>query len=90
MTTAELSSAPGGKTAVEEVFAAVAQLLMKQGRVEIDRFGTFELHQRKARRARNPRTGERIDVPAKMTVKFKPAATLKREVERLPGVSDGA
>lgn len=79
MTTPELSKAVGGENTVERVFTAVVAALMKKGRVEIDGFGTFELHQRKARRARNPRTGERIDVPAKVVVKFTPAGTLKRQ-----------
>jgi nucleoid DNA-binding protein len=72
------------------MFATVTQLLMKQGRVEIDGFGTFELHQRKARRGRNPRTGELIILPAKVTVRFKPAAALKRSAANLSGVPDGA
>jgi nucleoid DNA-binding protein len=37
------------------------------------------LQTRKARRARNPRTGARIDVPAKIVVKFTPAGALKRQ-----------
>jgi nucleoid DNA-binding protein len=90
VTTSELGNAAGGASAVKQVFTAVTQLLMKQGRVEIDGFGTFELHKRKARRARNPRTGERINVPAKLTVKFKPAGALKREAEQRPDVPDGA
>ena len=69
-----------------QVFATMTQLLMKQGRVEIDGFGTFELFERKGRRGRNPRTGERIDLPAKTAVRFKPAGALKREVERLSEV----
>jgi nucleoid DNA-binding protein len=89
VTTPELSQTVGGE-AVERVFAAVAQLLMKRGQVEVEGFGTFELYQRKARRARNPRTGERIDVPAKMTVKFKPAGTLARQAQQQPDVPGGA
>jgi nucleoid DNA-binding protein len=76
MTTAELTAAlPAGAAA--QVFEAVAEVLLKHGRVEIDGFGEFELVRRKPRLARNPRTGERIDVPARTGVRFKPARALK-------------
>ena len=90
MTTPELSAALGGDDAVKRTFDAVVAALMKQGRVEIDGFGTFELHQRKARRARNPRTGGVIAVPAKVVAKFKPARILKHEAAKLPAVPRGA
>ena len=89
MTTPELSDALGDDT-VRRAFAAVVEVLIKNGRVEIDGFGTFELIKRKPRIARNPRTGDRIDLPAKVVVKFKPARTLKRDVEQLPDVPDSA
>jgi nucleoid DNA-binding protein len=50
---------------------------MAQARVEIDGFGTFELFRRKARTARNPRTGARVDVPPRTVVRFKPASLLR-------------
>lgn len=59
------------------VFESVAERLMQEGRVEVHRFGTFELVRRKPRRARNPRTGARIDVPARTVVRFTPARALK-------------
>jgi nucleoid DNA-binding protein len=90
VTTPELSGALGGDDAVRRAFEAVAAVLLKKGRVEIDGFGAFELQKRKARRARNPRTGERIDLPAKVVVKFKPASALKRQAEQLPDVPGGA
>ena len=89
MTTHELTEA-AGEAAVKQVFDAVAEVLLKRGCVEIDGFGEFALCQRKARHARNPRTGERIDVPAKVVVKFTPAAALKRRAARLPGVPRGS
>jgi integration host factor subunit beta len=88
MTTPELIDALGDD-AVRRAFAAVVEVLIKNGRVEIDGFGTFELVKRKPRIARNPRTGDRIDLPAKVAVKFKAARTLKRDAERLPDVPDG-
>ena len=72
---------------VRRVFDAVAAALVAGGRVEVDGFGVFELHRRKSTHARNPRTGERIAVPAKTVVRFKPARELKAraaEVTELP------
>ena len=86
MTTPELSETVN-PDAVREVFEAVAGVLVKRGRVEVAGFGAFELRRRKPSRARNPRTGERIDVPAKTVVRFAPAAALKSRaaaVEELP------
>ena len=89
MTTLELTEA-AGEAAVKQVFGAVAELLLKRGSVEIDGFGEFALCQRKARLARNPRTGARIDVPAKVVVKCIPASALKRRAVKLPGVPRGS
>ena len=60
-----------------------AQIEVKHSRQFI-RFGVFELVTRKARRARNPRTGERIDVLAKTVVRFKPAWALQERAEAIP------
>ena len=70
--------------------ASLASVLLEKGDVRIDDFGTFELRRRKARRARNPRTGERIDVPARTVVYFKPAAALRdRAAQVNPDRSEG-
>jgi integration host factor subunit beta len=74
-------------TEVRRVFDVVTAALVAGGRVEVDGFGVFELHRRKPTQARNPRTGERIAVPAKTVVRFKPARALKAraaEVTELP------
>ena len=89
MTTSELTDATG-EAAVKQVFDAITQVLLKRGTVEINGFGAFALCQRKARLARNPRTGARVDVPAKVAVKFKPAGALKRQAARLPKVPRGS
>jgi nucleoid DNA-binding protein len=89
VTTSELTEA-AGETTVRQVFDAITQVLLKRGSVEINGFGEFALCQRKARVARNPRTGARIDVPANVAVKFKPAGALKRHAARLPKVPRGS
>jgi integration host factor subunit beta len=88
MTTHELTTAlPDGT--VPQVFDTIVDVLLKCGRVEIDGFGAFELVRRKPRRARNPRTGDRIDVPAKTAVRFVPARTLKNRAGSITGVPSG-
>jgi nucleoid DNA-binding protein len=88
MTTAELTAAlPAG--AVAQVFEAVVEVLLKHGRVEIDGFGAFELVRRKPRRARNPRTGDRVEVPAKTAVRFAPARALKARAAPITSVPTG-
>ena len=89
MTTPELNEAAGAD-AVKRVFDAVAQVLLKRGSVEINGFGEFALCQRKPQRGRNPRTNEPVNIPARVVVKFRSAAMLKRRARRLPGVPRGA
>lgn len=62
---------------VSQVFGAVIRELMEAGRVEIDGFGVFELYRQAPREARNPRTGDRITIPTRTVVRFKPAAALQ-------------
>ncbi len=58
---------------LDEVVAAIR----KDGRIELRNFAVFEVVTRKARKARNPRTGESVNVPAKKVVKFKPGKKLR-------------
>ena len=88
MTTRELTEAQPGD-AVQQVFEAVVDVLLKRGRVAIHGFGAFELVRRKPRRARNPRTGERIEVPARTAVRFVPARTLKDRAAPIISVPTG-
>jgi len=52
-------------------------------RIELRNFGVFEVKQRKARKARNPRTGERVDVEPKNVVTFKPGKEMEERVKKL-------
>ena len=70
------------KKVVQRTFDAVIDALAKEGRIELRNFGVFEVKQRKARKARNPRTGEEVFVAAKRVVTFKPG----KEMEKVVGV----
>ena len=50
------------------------------GRVEIRGFGSFSVHHRPARRGRNPKTGEPVDIPRKFVPHFKPGKELRERV----------
>ena len=66
--------------AVEAVFDTIAAELTKGEDVSIAGFGIFSAKMRAARTARNPRTGEPIDVPAMRVPKFKAGKALKESV----------
>ena len=53
------------------------------GRIELRNFGVFEVKKRAARKARNPRTGERVDVEEKFVVTFKPGKEMEEKVKEL-------
>ena len=55
----------------------IAKALRKNQKVQITGFGTFESRQRKARTGRNPRTGEKIRIPASRAVSFRAGKGLK-------------
>ena len=66
---------------VQKTLDAVVNTLVAEGRVELRNFGVFEVRWRKARQARNPRTGEKVMVPKRCTVTFKPGQALEERVE---------
>ena len=53
------------------VFNEIIESLARNQRVEIRSFGSFELRRQKARLGRNPRSGERVEIPAKKNVHWK-------------------
>ena len=69
------------KEIVQKVFDAILETLVEEGRVELRKFGVFEVQRRKARTARNPRTGEPVLVPERFVVTFKPGQTMQQRVE---------
>ena len=63
--------------AVDVFFDEIAQRLAKGGRVELRGFGAFSTRTRDARKGRNPRTGETVDVPGKRVPYFKPGKEMR-------------
>ena len=67
-------------TAVDSVFDAITDALRGGSEVRLVGFGTFSVSQRRASEGRNPRTGERIKIPASKQPKFKAGKGLKDAV----------
>ena len=62
---------------VETIFESIVKSLRTGDKIEIRGFGSFRTRQRDARVGRNPKTGERVDVPPKKIPYFKPSKELK-------------
>lgn len=62
---------------VDGLLDAVSRALSEGKHLEIRGFGTFKVRERRARRARNPRSGTEVMVPAKLVPVFKPSKELK-------------
>ena len=84
------------KEIVQKTFDAIVETLVEDtqeklqkggegplGRMELRNFGVFEVKRRAPRKARNPRTGARVDVPEKFVVTFKPGKQMEQRVREL-------
>ena len=71
------------KEIVQKTFDAIVETLVTDGRIELRNFGVFEVKKRAARKARNPRTGDKVSVPEKYVVTFKPGKEMEERVRQL-------
>jgi nucleoid DNA-binding protein len=71
------------KEIVQKTFDAIVETLVEDGRIELRNFGVFEVKKRAARKARNPRTGDKVYVPEKFVVTFKPGKEMEERVREL-------
>ena len=71
-----------GEVIVDTMFEAVIEALKSGDKIEVRGFGSFRTRQRNARTGRNPKTGSRVDVPAKRVPFFKPSKELRDQVNR--------
>ncbi len=73
------------KEVVQKTFEAIIATLVgdSRHRIELRNFGVFEVKKRAARKARNPRTGERVEVAEKYVVTFKPGKEMEEQVLEL-------
>jgi nucleoid DNA-binding protein len=71
------------KEIVQKTFDAVVEALVAEHRIELRNFGVFEVKRRAARQGRNPRTGEKVSVPERYVVTFKPGKEMEERVTNL-------
>ena len=72
---------------VDAVFGSIVETLHRGEKVELRGFGSFRLRRREPHRGRNPRTGDRVDVPSKRVAYFKPGKELRELINRAPGAA---
>jgi len=65
---------------VDIFFEEISQRLADGGRVELRGFGAFSTRERQARKGRNPRTGEAVEVPGKRVPYFKPGKEMRQRL----------
>jgi len=80
---------------VQRTLDTIIQTLVSEGRIELRNFGVFEVKRRAPRKARNPRTGDKVYVPSKNVVTFKPGKEMEELVrkmnpENLPLLQEGS
>jgi len=70
------------ETIVNIVFDSIVDSLRSGQKIELRGFGSFRLRSRKSRTGRNPKTGEKVDVPSKKIPYFKPGKELKELINK--------
>ncbi len=73
---------------VDTVFKSIIDALQRGEKIELRGFGSFRLRRREPRKGRNPKTGDRVDVPPKKVPYFKPGKELKELINRSEGAED--
>ena len=67
---------------VDTVFKSIIDALHRGEKIELRGFGSFRLRSRKSRTGRNPKTGEKVEVPSKKIPYFKPGKELKELINK--------
>jgi integration host factor subunit beta len=67
---------------VDTVFKSIIDALHRGEKIELRGFGSFRLRRREPRKGRNPKTGDKVDVPPKRVPYFKPGKELKELINR--------
>ena len=67
---------------VDTLFRSIINALHRGEKIELRGFGSFRLRRREPRKGRNPKTGEKVDVPSKRVPYFKPGKELKQLINR--------
>ena len=73
---------------VDTVFQTIVEALHRGDKIELRGFGSFRLRRREPRKGRNPKTGDKVDVPPKRVPYFKPGKELKDLINKAEGDRD--
>ena len=74
---------------VDTVFESIIDALKRGEKIELRGFGSFRLRKREPRKGRNPKTGDKVDVPPKRVPYFKPGKELKDLINKDTGEEPG-
>jgi integration host factor subunit beta len=75
---------------VNTVFSSIIEALERDDKIELRGFGSFRVRRRRSRQGRNPKTGDRVEVPEKRIPYFKPGKELKDLINHDAPGSSGA
>ena len=75
---------------VDTVFKSIIDALHRGEKIELRGFGSFRLRRREPRKGRNPKTGDKVDVPPKKVPYFKPGKELKDLINRETGSAEAS
>ena len=75
---------------VNTVFASIVGALQREDKIELRGFGSFRVRRRRSRQGRNPKTGDRVEVPEKRIPYFKPGKELKDLINETPATPEEA
>ena len=75
---------------VDTVFKSIIDALHRGEKIELRGFGSFRLRKREPRKGRNPKTGDKVDVPPKKVPYFKPGKELKELINKEPTPAPGS
>ena len=64
------------------LFEAMVEALDRGEKIKIPGFGVFKVRAKAARKGRNPKTGDRIEIPARRVVSFKPSGAVRKALNR--------
>lgn len=67
---------------VQATLDMIMETIIKKGRLELRNFGVFLIRERKARKARNPKTGEKLLAPSKKVIIFKTGHAIKKRLAK--------
>jgi nucleoid DNA-binding protein len=67
---------------LQKFLEGITETLVREGEIRLGGFGTFEVKTRKGRTGRNPRTGEKLNIPARAVLTFRPGLEVREKIAK--------